>query len=1058
MSMRSTFIKELRRSITRSVSRFMAIFAIVALGAGFLAGLNASAPDMRLTADEYFRDSNFMDFRLLSTMGVTEDDIQALREQEGIQEVMAVHSTDVEATIKDKDYILRIHGMPEDAENAINKLVLVEGRMPQAKGECLINPGKIGSESIQVGDTIVLKDPDGNLNETLDTQTYTVVGLVQSSYYLTFSFGTTTLGNGSVNYAMYVSDADFVQDVYTDVYATVKGTEGLSSFSKSYDDRIDGIETNLEIFAEEREQIRYDEIKDEAQAKINEAWDEYAKSEAEANEKLAEAQSALEEARATLEQSRQDLERGQQEYENGVSELASQKKQFENTIASAQREIDSGWAQWEEGNRQLTESKPQLDAAKEQIDAAQAQIEQLQAAGMTEQAEAAMAQLEPVRQQYEASLDEYTRQKTALDAAKGQLEESQAELKQKRESAQAQFAKAQKELDDAETALDEGKTQLEQGEKELEQGQTDYAEQEAEARKQLADAKSQIEESQKEIDDLEMPEWYILDRHKNEGFANMESDAKRLASIATAFPWIFFVVAALVSLTTMTRMVEEERVLIGTYKALGYGKGRIAAKYLLYAGIACIVGCIVGILIGFQVLPAVIIRAYGTMYILPETVIAFQWKYALIAGITAIICTLGATIAACVAKLHETPASLMLPPAPKAGKRILLERIPFLWSHVPFIKKVTFRNLFRYKKRLFMTVIGIAGCTGLLLTGFGIKDSIGDILGNQYEDIYEYDALISFEDAAKAAGSKTMLETVPVVSDYLLSETKSVEVSGDKQSMTATLLVPEDTAQLNTIVNFRERIGHKKLVLNSDSVFVTEKLAKELGVQEGGSIQIKNSSGQLVDLTVGGVTENYIGHYIYMPTEMYRSVFREEPSYNQAMVVLSGTEEEKQAFPDAVLGQDNIATVRLMNDVSESFQNMIQSLDAVVVVLIVCAGMLAFIVLYNLTNINVTERQREIATIKVLGFYDKEVNAYIYRETVLLTILGCAVGLVLGIFMHSFVIQTAEVDMVMFGRLLHPASFVWSAVLTMLFSVLVNLVMYKKMQKISMVESLKSVD
>ncbi|MBC8544503.1 FtsX-like permease family protein [Bianquea renquensis] len=1055
--MRSTFIKELRRSITRSVSRFMAIFAIVALGAGFLAGLNASAPDMRLTVDEYFRESNFMDFRLLSTMGFTEDDIQALREQEGIREVMAVHSTDVEATIGDKDYILRIHGMPEESENAINRLVLVEGRMPQAEGECLINPGKIGSESIQVGDVIVLKDPDGDLNETLDTQTYTVVGLVQSSYYLTFSFGTTELGNGTVNYAMYVPDTDFVQDVFTDVYATVEGTEGISSFSGAYDDRIDGVETNLEIFAEEREQVRYDEIKEEAQAKINEAWDEYAESEAEANEKLAEAKSALEEVEATLAQSRQELEEGQQEYENGVSELASQKKQFEETIASAQSEIDRGFAQWEEGNRQLTESKPQLEAAKEQIDAAQAQIEQLQAAGMTEQAAAAMEQLEPVKQQYEASLDEYTKQQATLDAAKSQLEDSQAELTQKTESAQAQFAKAQRELDSAKTALDEGKTQLEQGEKELEQGQADYAEQEAEARKQLADAKSQIEESQEEIDALEMPEWYILNRHKNEGFASMESDAKRLASIATAFPWIFFVVAALVSLTTMTRMVEEERVLIGTYKALGYGKGRIAAKYLLYAGIACIAGCIVGILIGFQVLPAVIIRAYGTMYILPDTVIAFQWKYALIAGIMSIICTLGATIAACFAKLREMPASLMLPPAPKAGKRILLERIPFLWSHVPFLKKVTFRNLFRYKKRLFMTVIGIAGCTGLLLTGFGIKDSIGDILDNQYEDIYEYDALVSFEDAAKAAESKAMLEDVPTVSDYLLSETKSVEVSGDKQSMTATLLVPEDTAQLNTFVNFRERIGQRKLVLNSDSVLVTEKLAKELGVQEGDSIQI-DSSGQLVNLTVGGVTENYIGHYIYMSHEMYRSVFSEELLYNQAMVVLSGTEEEKQAFPDAVLGHDNIATARLMNDVSESFQNMIQSLDAVVVVLIVCAGMLAFIVLYNLTNINVTERQREIATIKVLGFYDKEVNAYIYRETVLLTILGCAVGLVLGVFMHSFVIQTAEVDMVMFGRRLHPASFVWSAVLTMLFSVFVNLVMYKKMQKISMVESLKSVD
>ena len=1056
--MRSTFIKELRRSITRSVSRFMAIFAIVALGAGFLAGLNASAPDMRLTADEYFRDSNFMDFRLLCTMGFTEDDISALGEQEGIRDVMAVHSADVEATIEDKDYILRIHGMPEESEGAINTLVLLEGRMPQAKGECLINPGKIGSESIQVGETIVIKDPDGTLDETLDTHTYTVVGLVQSSYYLTFSFGTTTLGNGSVNYAMYVPDADFVQDVFTDVYATVEGTEGISSFSEAYDSRIDGIETNLEIFAEERQQIRYDEIKDEAQAKIDEAWEEYAKSEAEADEKLAEAQSALEEAKTTLEQSRQELEQGQREYEDGVSQLASQKKEFEDTIASAQREIDNGWAQWEEGNRQLTEAKPQLDAAKEQIDAAQAQIEQLQAAGMTEQAAAAMAQLEPMRQQYEASLDQYTEQQAALDAAKSQLEDSQAELGQQKESAEAQFAKAQKELDDAKTALDEGRTQLEQGEKELEEAQASYAEQEAEAREQLADARSQIEESQSEIDALEMPEWYILDRHKNEGFANLENDAKRLASIATVFPWIFFVVAALVSLTTMTRMVEEERLLIGTYKALGYGKGRIAAKYLLYAGIACVAGSIVGILIGFQVLPAVIIRAYGTMYILPETVIAFQWKYALIAGVSAIICTLGATIAACFAKLRETPASLMLPPAPKAGKRILLERIPFLWSHVPFIKKVTFRNLFRYKKRLFMTVIGIAGCTGLLLTGFGIKDSIGDILDNQYGDIYEYDALVSFEDAAKSGESRALLEDVESAASYLFSETKSVDVAGNQQSMTATLLVPEDTQQLNAMVNFRERIGHRELTLNADSVLVTEKLAKELGVQEGDLIQIENASGQMTDLLVGGVTENYIGHYVYMPLELYRSVFGGEPLYNQAMVALSGTEEEKQAFPDAILGQDNIATVRLMNDVSESFQNMLQSLDAVVVVLIVCAGMLAFIVLYNLTNINVTERQREIATIKVLGFYDKEVNAYIYRETALLSVLGCAVGLVAGIFMHGFVIQTVEVDMVMFGRLVHPISFVWSAALTMLFSVLVNLVMYKKMQKISMVESLKSVD
>lgn len=1319
------FHKDVLRAVTHSWSRFLALFVIVALGAGFYSGLRTTAPNMRATADAYYDDTRFFDVRLVSTFGFTDDDVEAIRATEGVESVMAGYSADLLVRMGEKDVVTRLHSLPsdlsEDNEEYLNRPTLKEGRMPENPGECVVSVGGADDATgLAIGDTVTIEDTDGSLGDTLARSEFTVVGFVESSYYLSMSLGTSTVGSGTLGRYLYVLEDDFSQEYYTDLYLSVEGSRELDTFSSAYEELVQPVLDSLEDLAGVRAEIRYGEIRDEAEETLADAEQTYEEEKAKAEkelddayqelldgeqeledaeqelldgeQELEDAKRELEDARTELADGRQELLDGQAEYEDGVRQLKEGKADYEDGVrqleeakdewsdgwseyltglneyehnaslveqqkeeayeqfADARKQIQDGQKELEEARKLLAEQKGSYESAKQflsgveqviavkeaqggggeegdggeeggdggdqairddadaqeflaslmrmtdsseqmaaigaldsasrsvlgayinallesgavtdetqkqQLTALLAMVEQAQGSGgdpdpgdsLTEdeipafleklagmsESEAAQVllgldldSLYLLRDYLESAVRQYEDGKAQLAQANWQLTEAKREYEEQKKEvddafaeADAQLADAKAQLDDAKQQLDDGwqeildgeqeladakaeieeneqklldaKTEIEEGWQELLDGEAEIADGEqqiAENEQKLIDGRADLEEGRQELDDgwqeyedgrqeaeqeladgwqeimdgrdelasLERPEWYVLGRGTNVGYASFEGDCDRMESLSTVFPTMFFLVAALVALTTMTRMVDEERGVIGAYKALGYGRLRIASKYLIYAAVPSVLGSLFGIVLGNQTLPRICWSAYLMMYRGPDLLVVHQPVFNTIGCVASAACTLGATAFACRSELRETPASLLQPKAPKAGKRIFLEYIRPLWKRLKFTQKVTCRNLFLYKRRLFMTIVGIAGATGLLLTGFGIKDSVSGIVEKQYSEIYLYDTIVSLKDNEVSDGAREILDG-DSFDGWMTVMKKSTDLMAGDASYSGYVLVPENAEDLGTYINLRDRKTGESVEFTEGSVLVTEKLAGLLGVDVGGTITIENESGRRVDFTVTGIVENYVYHYLYISPELYESEMNEpfEPSEIDAVCVETDGE-AREAIAAQLQEQEGVATAGFTEDTRASFDDLVESLNSIILVIIFCAGALAFVVLYNLTNINVTERQRELATIKVLGFRDGEVAGYIYRETSLLTILGCAVGLAFGVLMHSFVIQTVEVDMVMFGRTVEPLSFVYSALLTLLFAVIVDLVMYPKLKKIDMVESLKSVD
>ncbi len=1148
--MRGAFNKDVLRSVTHSLGRFLAIAGIVALGTGFYAGLRMTAPDMKLAADQFYDGTNLMDIRVVSTLGLTDDDLAALRGVEGVAQVMGAYETDVMATVNDEQYAIRVHSLPAaaaesdtgDGVNAVsgaadylNRPVLVEGSWPVREGECVLSADKVMNTPTKIGDTVQITEGSQDVDDVLATRTYQVVGYVHSSYYVSStSMGTTSLGSGSVQQFMYVPESDFSKDLpYTEAFVTVAGAAGEFSGSDAYFERVHEVEDRIETLAPAREQARADGLRANAQKELDEKRADYERERADAEQQLNDAQRQLDEAAAAIAENKQKLADAQAAYDSGVAELASQRASAEAQLAEAERQLADGraqtdaarpaieqgqaqladaWAQWQQGadalaagwgewqgrqdalsakaaewqqnmalwqaawdaneahpeNPDYAENRARLEAQKQVLDAGKDEIDRGQAAldEARGELEAQQQAVNAARGELDAQQAAFDAQKAQFDAAVAQVEQGTADLASARLQADAQIAAAQQQLDEAAAQIASGRSQLEQGRADYEGGLAEYERQKADADAQFADAERQIADAQQKIDDLENPSWLVMDRDQNYGVASFESDANRVDSIAQVFPFIFFLVAALVALTTMTRMVEEERVLIGTFKALGYSRARIASKYLLYAAVASVTGSVLGIAVLSQVLPAVISEAYAIIYFVPRGPLPIDLGLAGLAAGLGVGVTLVATWAAAFATLRERPATLMLPRAPKAGKRILLERIAPLWRRLSFSWKVTFRNLFRYKKRFVMTVIGIAGCTALLLTGLGLQDAINDIIDKQYGEIVHYNAVVTTEDDLPAASQQELddlLGAGGAVESSTRVQSASMVASGpDKADVHASVVVPEDPGGLADFLTVRTRVGHEPLSIGDDGVVLAEKLANELGVGVGDTVRLAeqnemgNATDKTFDLTVTGVMENYIYNYVFIGPGEYARMEGGQPAFSTYYAVTSSDAGERAQFNDAVRAIDGVKTVAYNDEVIDAYKSMLKSVGLIVIVLVVAAAALAFIVLYNLTNINITERQREIATLKVLGFTPREVSAYIYRETMLLSVIGCAVGLVLGVFMEGFVVVTAEVDQVMFGRTIHAASFVIAFLLTMLFTVLVMLAMRRKLARVDMVESLKS--
>ena len=765
-----------------------------------------------------------------------------------------------------------------------------------------------------------------------------------------------------------------------------------------------------------------------------------------------------------------EFEAGEKSVQDGEAQLAAAEQQIaqsEQQLNATEEVLKEGEVQLEAARQQITDGKAQLEASRQQLAAAETQLNayRQEMADGEAQLNAARQQITDGETQLSQGRQELEQQKSVLEQSKAQMESGEQQIAQTRQQlteGEAQIAEARQTLADARAELEDGKAELAEKEQELADAKQEYEDGYAEAQPELADARRQIADGEQEVKDLERPEWYVMDREDVTSAKGFADDAERIDNIGQVFPWIFFLVAALISLTTMTRMVEEQRQQIGTLKALGYRDGAIAVKYLCYAMLATVTGAVIGVVIGEKLFPWVIMNAYGMLYLgLPEYLTPLNWEQGLLAILTSIACTGLATLFSCWREMRAKPSELMRPEPPKNGRRVLLERVTILWKHLSFTQKSTVRNLFRYKKRFFMTVIGIGGCMGLMLVGFGLQDSITAIAKNQFVELFTYQAavVVNSESKEQKDALREQAEMFDGMGSTLEMFAQNVELTAGDESMSAIMEVPQDPSVVDQFFTFRDRRSKESYEFPEDGIAISEKTAKMLGVSVGDTIKVGEENKEGREVTISIIIENYVEHYIFMAPSLYESVWQETPDYNQILMKYEDTSDRyEENLGQMMIEQDGVVGVTFVSDLEAEIDDMLQALNIVIVVLIVSAGLLAFVVLYNLNNINITERKRELATLKVLGFYDMEVAEYVYRENVILTILGILAGAGIGLALHQYIIHTVEVDMMMFGRTVFPRSYLFSGLLTLVFSLFVNYMMYYRLKKIDMIESLKSVE
>lgn len=1122
---KQALVKDFYMEIRNSLNRFISIFFIVALGVAFFSGVRAAEPDMRYSGDEYFDERNMMDLKVLSTLGLNEDDIQAIQQVEGVDKVEPGYMVDVLSLIGDKEYIIHVESLPE----TMNQVDILEGRLPQKIGECVLDIDMAESAGIQIGDVLTFRSGnEDELSDTLSDVKYEVVGLCSSPMYISFSRGSTNIGNGEINMFAYVTDDSFCQEVYSQAYVTVAGAKAVTAFTEEYQSLVEDVQEKIEHISDNRCEVRYEEIMDEANEAISEAESELESAKEEVNENLAEAEEELIDGEAALASGRAELVVAEAEISSTEVSLAEGEKEIkdaEKALAEAEKELvtgeaaiaeaeqvfsekeaellqaeqgladakaliaglETGWQEYQGGMSGLETIKNQLrlldeaiasgTATNEQIEQAEqlrtlktqtenqltqarAQLEAMEA--MRPQAEIAIAneaQIVASRQEFNAGKEELEANKEELVSGRAALEAGKAEL----EANKSNITTGWVALEAGKAQILEGYAEIEENARKLADGWKEYEEGKREAEAEIFDAEVKLQDAKSEIEGIEPPSWYVNDREDDTEYLGYSENAERMGAIGKVFPLIFFLVAALVSLTTMTRMVEEQRMQIGTLKALGYSQLDIAAKFLGYALLATLGGSIVGVLIGEKVFPWIIVNAYKILYIhMPNVVIPYDFGYALMATVAAVACTMVATISSCHKALTAQPAALMRPEAPQVGKKVLLEYFPFIWVRLNFTWKSTVRNLLRYKKRFLMTVFGIGGCMALMLVGYGLKDSIMDVAYLQYGKVQIYDMMAIIDedisDEDKTALNEE-LEADQRVEGFMDGYMRLTEMTVGAQKKDLYLYVPSTLEGLDQFINFSYRKSDENWYLDENSVVITEKVARDLGVEKGDEISLELKENQHFDVKITDICENYLAHYIYMAPQVYEQLVGEEADDNCIYVSVSEESmDELNEVGEEFLKHEGVLTVSYTNNMAQSLEDMLAVLDSVIIVLIVSAGMLAFVVLYNLNNININERKRELATLKVLGFYDGEVAAYVYRENVLLTIIGSAVGAVLGKILHQFVVRTVEVDQTMFGLDITMKSYLISIAFTVIFAIIVNGVMYFKLKKIDMVESLKSVE
>lgn len=1325
------------REIRKTLSRFLSLLLLSALAVAFLAGLRTTAPAMRYTADSYFDRTGLMDVRILSTLGLTEEDIGLLAETPGVEAAEGASYVDATLHSKNNDLIVRFHSL---SEAGINLPEVVEGRLPEKAEECAVEPGLLTAGGFQIGDTLMLDMAGTDYEDTLQRESYTIVGTVTSPLYMSRDRGSSTIGTGRLSAVAFLPREAFQMEYYTEAYLLAQGAKELLCYSDAYEETIDALLEALEPIGNQRASHRYEQVVGEATGKLDDAQKEFDDAKAQAEKELQKAQEELADARKKLDDGWTDYREGQQtlkqetanamqeiadaeqeladalielqdgesayedglktyeegkadyeqglaqyregrmEYEGGLRQLQEGEKEYEENLQklkdgqaqydeglagyqqgiqdyesgmmasqAAQKQLEEaaaalsagqqllqqsqeqyqqGLSQYEAGLaayeaaladylpgqqqyeeeleafnakklllqdgledtrelliasrpedaealralsydalvsaiesdpgflaanpqlgglatswRELPAAEQQLEAAREQLDAGKAQLDQTKAAldatklsldAAAGQLSAASAELAARQKQYDEGKLAYDNGLIALGQAeqtlaqaKTELEKSAAELKegwaqlaqgrldlddgwsqilrakeeladahqqlqearQELQEGKAQLEDARQELDDGweeyrdgmaqlqearqelpqeiakgEQELEDARRELEDGEAEYADGLAEYEKAKAQADEELSDARRQLNDARREIAEIEDCKWYILERNTNMGYVSYDQDAQRMGNLAQVFPLIFFLVAALVCLTTMTRMVEEQRVQIGGLKALGYGRAEIAQKYVGYGFLASFGGGIIGLAVGCTLIPTIIFNAWKAMYTVGDLQLRLFPGISLLAIGAAVFCVAGTAWASSYAALTAVPAALMRPRAPEAGKRVLIERIGFLWRRLSFTWKVTMRNLFRYKKRFWMAVAGIGGCTALLITGFGLRDSIQGFFLTQYDEITTYDGTVSLKE--HATGDEILeigreLDRQELVRGWMTSSSIAITAEGKKRSADTYvyLCVVTDEERLNDFIHLRSRLTGEPVTLPDEGAVITEKLSEMLGVSVGDTVTIVGSDNGRTQVTIAGITENYVFHYLYLSRSAYLSLYGEEPQVNSILLqYVEDTQEASDALATALLPLSGVSSVSRTDALRQSVLRGLEGVDYAVVVVVAAAAALAFVVLYNLTNINITERLRELATLKVLGFNDREMSQYVYRENLFLTLFGILLGLVLGKWLHQWLVLTVEIDMAMFCRSAKPLSYGLSVILTAVFSLLVNMAAKRRLRKIDMVESLKTVE
>lgn len=1002
-------MKDTVKEISNTFKRFMSLMLIVLLGVGFFAGIRVTSPDMRNTLDKTFDDYDAMDIQVLSTLGITQKDIAALEKIEGVEKIEASYSTDAIVNIGETEEVVKLMALSEH----INQAKIIEGRLPENNKECVVEPRFLLGTENKIGDSITIEveeiqNKDGKNQPLLKEKEVTIVGTVHSPLYISSDRGTTKLGSGKISYYMYIPLENFDTDIRTVAYITVEEAKELKTYSSKYENTVEEVKQIIEDISEERRQARYQEIYDEANGKIQDAQKELNMQKAKAEKELKDA--------------KQKIENAKQQVKNGKAELASQKTTT---------------------NAQLAQGKSELDKAEKELQGKEKLFE-----AEKKKLQATLGYMTP--EQKEQTEKQLASQEQLLKQARNTLNTQKQNYETNKKKANQELTKAQKQLNTAEKEIQTNEAKLQTEQKK--------------ADKKIKEAQEELEDAKIKLADIEKPEWYILDRNQNVGYVSYLQDADRIDNIAKVFPVVFFVVAALISLTSMTRMVEEQRVQIGTLKGLGYSKRQIASKYLIYATLATVLGSLIGVSIGFYMIPKIICNMYGMMYNIGEPVLQFDVGLTIAGLLAASVCTVGATAYSCIKALLAMPATLMRPKAPKIGKRVILEKIPFIWKHLNFTQKVTIRNIFRYKKRFLMTIIGVAGCTALIVAGFGLRDAVGSMIPSQYGEIFKHQIEITLKDNLKQEDSqkayKRITENQEIDSTIRLNR-QSVEIVKNDNNQSIQLVVPEKVENLQEFIVLRNRKQKEQTyTLDEQGIILTEKLAKLLDIHEGDEIIIKDTDKVEVKTKVAGITENYLHHYIYMSPKLYEQLYQEGAKLNTIFANTKElTEEQENILGKTILkDKDSISSVEFNSVATSIFSEVMDNLALVVWVLIIAAGLLALVVLYNLSNTNISERVRELATIKVLGFYDPEVYEYVGKEMLLLTIIGILVGLLGGNFLTTFIIKTCELDAFMFNPQIEIVSYLYGIVITMLFATIVNIITYFALKKIDMIESLKSVE